>query len=55
MHILLLVFIKPIFVLKIQLVYSKWVLYVGLFEIPRIFEKGLLARVNIRHRVSFLS
>ena len=44
----------PIFVFKIQLVYSKWVLYVGLFCLSRVFEKGLLARVNLRYCVSLL-
>ena len=43
----------PIFVFKIQLVYSKWALYVGLFCLSRVFEKGLLARVNLRHSVDY--
>ena len=38
----------------IQLVYSKCLFYVDLFNLSRIFEKGLLARVNIRHGLSLV-
>ena len=43
-----LIFIMPIFVFKIQLVCSKWVLSVGLFYLSRLFEKGFLSKVNKR-------
>ena len=33
---------------KIHLVYFKWVLYVGLFYLSRLFEKGYLSKVNNR-------
>ena len=36
----------PIFVFKIQLVCSKWVLSVGLFYLSRLFEKGFLSKVK---------
>ena len=35
----------PIFVFKIQLVCSKWVLSFGLFHLSRLFEKGFLSKV----------
>ena len=38
----------PIFVFKIQLVCSKWVLNVGLFYLSRLFDKGFLSKVNKR-------
>ena len=41
-----LIFIMPIFVFKIQLECSKWVLGVGLFYLSRLFEKSFLSKVN---------
>ena len=35
----------PIFVFKIQLVCSKWVLSVGWFYLSRLFEKGFRSKV----------
>ena len=35
----------PIFVFKIQLVCSKWVLSVGLFYLSRLFEKVFVLRL----------
>ena len=40
--------VMPIFVFKIQLVCSKWVLSVGLFYLSRLFEKVFLSKVNER-------